>query len=333
MNDRFNRKGAQPVWKSHERTSAEKEAWLRPFEEDENLRMMDEEALAKARRYTEELCREDNVFALRLKGYACYGGNRLYECDWTAARDCMLRLRELADDAEYANTLGYIYYYGRCNGGEPEYEKAFPQFSYAAANGLFEAIYKLGDLYSHGYGCRKSEETARNLYHMVYNETKKKFLRGYDANFADAALRLGKVFEYGIGTDANPAAAYCLYLEADYAAKIRAEHSDFFGDHSVAKRTGQALAWVTGTRIGTRTCPDVEYRLANFGGLGVVIRCRELSLKMEAPAEYEICDGGDTAVFDYYERNTYDDQDEFYLGDKLVAWIKCPGYRVDREVL
>lgn len=27
--------------------------------------------------------------------------------------------------------------------------------------------------------------------------------------------------------------AYCLYLEADYAAKIRAEHSDFFGDHSV----------------------------------------------------------------------------------------------------
>lgn len=72
---------------------------------------------------------------------------------------------------------------------------------------------------------------------------------------------------------------------------------------------------MTGTRIGTRTCPDVEYRLANFGGLGVVIRCRELSLKMEEPAEYEICDGGDTAVFDYYERNTYDDQDEFYLGD------------------
>lgn len=32
MNDRFNRKGAQPVWKSHEKTSAEKEAWLRPFE-------------------------------------------------------------------------------------------------------------------------------------------------------------------------------------------------------------------------------------------------------------------------------------------------------------
>lgn len=53
----------------------------------------------------------------------------------------------------------------------------------------------------------------------------------------------------------------------------------------------------------------------------------------EEPAEYEICDDGETAVFDYYERNTYDDQDEFYLGDKLVAWIKCPEYRVDREVL
>lgn len=100
-----------------------------------------------------------------------------------------------------------------------------------------------------------------------------------------------------------------------------------------SKKKEDGGAWVTGTRIGTRTCPDVEYRLANFGGLGVVIRCRELSLKMEEPAEYEICDGGDAAVFDYYERNTYDDQDEFYLGEKLVAWIKCPGYRVDREVL
>lgn len=192
MNDRFNRKGAQPVWKSHEKTSAEKEAWLRPFEEDENLRMMDEEALAKARRYAEELCREDNVFALRLKGYACYGGNRLYECDWTAARDCMLRLRELTDDAEYANTLGYIYYYGRCNGGEPEYEKAFSQFSYAAANGLFEAIYKLGDLYSHGYGCRKSEETAQNLYHMVYNETKKKIPPGVRCEFCGCGASAGE---------------------------------------------------------------------------------------------------------------------------------------------
>lgn len=38
-------------------------------------------------------------------------------------------------------------------------------------------------------------------------------------------------------------------------------------------------------------------------------------------------------MFDYYVRNTYDDQDEFYLGDKLVAWIKCPGYWADREGL
>ena len=46
------RKKSQPVWKSHEKTSAEKEAWLRPFEEEETLQMMDEESLAKARRYT-----------------------------------------------------------------------------------------------------------------------------------------------------------------------------------------------------------------------------------------------------------------------------------------
>jgi TPR repeat protein len=68
----------------------------------------------------------------------------------------MIRLFELTDNPQYANTLGYIYYYGRCNNGVPEYDQAFYYFSYAAANGLYEGMYKLADLFWHGYGCKKA---------------------------------------------------------------------------------------------------------------------------------------------------------------------------------
>lgn len=191
MNDRFNRKGAQPVWKSHERTSAEKEAWLRPFEEDENLRMMDEEALAKAR-------------STRIR----WGTSITTGAATGASRSTRRRSRSSA---------------------------------MRRPTGCSRQSTSWGTCTATGTAAGKARRRRRTCTTWCTTRPRKKFLRGYDASFADAALRLGKVFEYGIGTEANPAAAYCLYLEADYAAKIRAEHSDFFGDHSVVERTGQAL--------------------------------------------------------------------------------------------
>ena len=222
-------------------SDAEMEDYIGLFEEDDFIKEADEKKLALARKFIEVLCEKDSVLALRVKGYACYGGNRLYACDWAVSCDCMTRLFEKTDDPQYANTLGYIYYYGRCNGGVPEYDKAFHYFGIAAANGLYEGMYKLADMFHHGYGCRASQRTARSLYGMVYDDSMKNFLKGEHANFADAALRMGNVYAKGIDVRANPGAAYFYYLQADYAARLRARENDFFGNTTVAINARNAL--------------------------------------------------------------------------------------------
>ena len=211
------------------------------FEDDHFVKEAKEGELSLARKLIDQLCDEDDTLALRTKGYACYGGNRLYPCDWNTSRDCMARLFEKEDDPQYANTLGYIYYYGRCNGNVPEYDKAFYYFGIAAANGLYEGMYKLADLYRHGYACKQSMHTAHSLYQMVYNDSIKHFLSGDNTVFADAALRMGNVYAQGIDTEANAAMAYYYYLQADYAAKLRAQKGDFFGNTTVVINTQKAL--------------------------------------------------------------------------------------------
>ena len=215
-------------------TDDKKESFIRYCNNAAREKTASELELELCRKFTDELCEKDCGTALHLKGYACYGGNRLYECDWTASRDCIIRLYEKTDDPVYANTLGYIYYYGRCTGGNPEYEKALEMFSVAAANGLHEGIYKLADMFRHGYACKKSPRTARALYGMAYDDCYEKFFRNPGGNFADAALRMGNVYLNGIGEDVSPQTAYGYYLQADFAVKQRARNSDFFGDTTVA---------------------------------------------------------------------------------------------------
>jgi len=222
-------------------TDWQKKGYIRSFESDDRVRNASEAELHVCRQFTEELIERDSGTALHLKGYACYGGNRLYPCAWPASRDCIARLFEKTDDPQYANTLGYIYYYGRCTDGVPEYEKAFEMFSIAAANGLYEGLYKLADMYRYGYACRKSPKTARNLYGMVYEDCRKKFLDGQDNSFADAALRMGNVFLRGIDEKVNPGVAYFYYLQADLAQRRRIEHTDFFGNTTVSINIRKAL--------------------------------------------------------------------------------------------
>lgn len=220
----------------------EKEAYIRKFSDADELATATEKEVELCRKFTDELCEFERLYALHLKGYACYGGNRLYACDWEASRDCMLQLLDKTDDPGYANTLGYIYYYGRCTGGLPEYEKAFYYFGISAVNGLYEGMYKLADMYYHGYACKKSPATAKRLYEMVYDDCLKNyFLKGEDSTFADAALRMGNVYANGIDTDIDVEKAYYYYLQANYAAILRAENSTFYGDVTVVKNAQKAI--------------------------------------------------------------------------------------------
>ena len=196
----------------------------------------------------EEMCAKDYWQALARKGYSCYGGDELYSCDWETSRDCMLRLMthpdvEDEDRGRYATTLGYIAYYGRCNGGEPRYEEAARYFTVGMGCGYFESYYKMADLFVKGEGVIRNEHAAMNLVSYVYSKTREFFLQGdYGCSFADAALRLGNYYRDGIGTEPDLWDAYGYFCIAQEAImRRREEDPERFGDGTVMKRIEEAL--------------------------------------------------------------------------------------------
>lgn len=223
-------------------TDHQKESYIHSFVDENRVKEASDLEISLCRSFTDELCERGNNVALHLKGYSCCGGNRLYGCDWQYAQACMDRLLEQTDNPIYANTLGFIYYHGRCSNGVPDYAKAFEMFSISAANGIHEGICMLADLYHHGYGCRRSDRTAKALYEKVYNICFEEFLDGRNhGSFAEAALRMGNVFLKGIGTKKNPEAAYRFYLQANYAAARSSAHFGFSSDSEIKNRIRKAM--------------------------------------------------------------------------------------------
>lgn len=202
--------------------------------EGDKLRVLSPEEKSELRCIIQELAESDHANALSTLGYAYYGGNELFPCDWNKSRDCFLKLLEMDNVADlekclYANTLGYIFYYGRCNNGIPEYEKAYRYFALGAAGGMYESMYKLADMYTHGYGVTKNARAATTLVNMVYAENLRLIERGcFDCQFADAALRMGNLCRDAIIHDDE----YYYYTLADFAIRKRLDY-DCYGDAHV----------------------------------------------------------------------------------------------------
>ncbi|MBP3279179.1 MAG: sel1 repeat family protein [Butyrivibrio sp.] len=227
-------------------TENQKQDFVFGLADREELLKCSAEEKALYKKYLEELADKGNISAIKQLGYACYGdGDPVFDCDWERSRDCMLKLVELAHDewkAMASNTLGYIYYYGRCNGGKPQYEEAYKYFSVAAFFGFYEATYKIGDMLASGKGIIQNKEAAYRLYSRVYDENRLSFEMGDDSTFADSALRMAGVYEKGIGVFENKLKAYTYYLQADLAIKERMAQSYFYGDNKVASSIREGIA-------------------------------------------------------------------------------------------
>ncbi len=189
-------------------------------------------------RTIDTLCAHGVWYGFRWKGFYCYGGSNLYACDWNMTRRCYERCLALKADNRVANSLGYIYYYGRCSQGVPDYEKAYFYFSMAAMDGNHESLYKVGDMFVKGLGVPKNEKFADHLYERVYEETLRSVMCGNNRNnYADAALRMAGSYE----RRAFPRETiYRKYLEADLGLKIRAKLG-FYGDKTVQKTVDAGL--------------------------------------------------------------------------------------------
>ena len=212
------------------------------FEDDKIDTLTKNEALLY-RNLAYELFNKDIKEGLIAVGYSSYGGNALFDCNYDLAEKCMLKLFDtvdiLPDKGFYANTLGYIYYYGRTSNGNADYDKALKYFSFGASCGIYESIYKLSDMYRLGLGGIKSLALAKDLVFGIYNELYNLFIcENFDCNFADVAIRLGNIameetYE-GIPTY-DVALGY--FTEAKYALSKRNK----FGDGSVKNRLEKSI--------------------------------------------------------------------------------------------
>ncbi|MBQ4509215.1 MAG: sel1 repeat family protein [Clostridia bacterium] len=224
-------------------TDNEKSLILITLFDENKISSLTENEVTLYRNLALELAEKDVREGLIAVGYGSYGGDEVFACDYSLSEKCMLKLldtvEKLPEKGFYANTLGYIYYYGRTNGGAPDYDKAYKYFSFGASLGIYESIYKLSDLYLYGYGGFKSPASAKALLMRIYDDLYKSFLDGnYNCEFADVALRLGKIV-MNENREGFPLYASGLnyLLEAKYALSLR----DKFGDDGVKARLNDTI--------------------------------------------------------------------------------------------
>ena len=261
-------------------TDDDKEHYISSLGKDERLKKATESELEVYRSFIQDLIPKNNHTALKLKGYGCYGGDPAYECDWNTSLECVTKLYELTGKPVYANTLGYIYYYGRCWDGKPKYDEAFKFFSIGAAGFYYESRYKLADMFVHGYGIPKNTKVAFTIVSELYDQNLPYILDGkFDCKFADIALRLGSYTENGYGGYVSEYNAYKYYLQADFAIRQRLKY-DHYGDLSVAdsiqKRLNNIIKSGKVDRPRKTTNVDLSLLLSNY-----LKKYRKLQMKIQ----------------------------------------------------
>lgn len=184
--------------------------------------------------------------AIEDEGYRLYHNAGRDKEIWKKCTECFIYLIEHGSNerkkAQYGNTLGYIFYYGRTNDFKPEYDKAFKYFSIGAEGGFYESLYKLGDMYLNGYYVEKDPERAVQLYTQVYDDVEQQFREEeFEGVFADISLRLGNLYRKGIGCKQDDYKALFIFTMADYAIKERMQYQDFFGNRKVADSIAKEL--------------------------------------------------------------------------------------------
>lgn len=180
------------------------------------------------RGYTDELCGEGFVTAIKMKGYACYGGSRLYPCDWEEAKECLQLVYETIGDPACANSLGYIAYYGRC--GTVDHEEAFKWFSIGAMAEITESRCKMSDMLVNGYATPENPGLAMHILQQALEGEKGNYMDGEpDNRLPEVLLRIGKLRMGEDGAD-----GYRQLLMARLAMRERTRMHVSFGDEVTA---------------------------------------------------------------------------------------------------
>lgn len=197
------------------------------YETDDDLKEATPEAIALYRDFVRRLYRVGDVHAIRILAFGYMDGGAAYRQNFELARIYMQELYDRTGDPLAANALGYLYYYGLTNNGIPQYDKAFPLFSYGVLDGIDESVYMAAIMLIHGRGTVKNIDMGLNLLVDGYRNCLYDFCREiFDCRFAEFAMHMGDCCLDGVIYGMGMKDAYRFFLEAQYAAEKRREAGD-----------------------------------------------------------------------------------------------------------
>lgn len=201
---------------------------------DNSLLLVDapEETIQLFVNFTNTLCDEHVFEALKIKAFACNGGNSAFPCDYKeSARLLTILLKEFGFGYA-ANTLGFMYYDGKVT-GKPDYDKAFAYFAIASNYGIAEAKLKFADMLILGNAGSPDPLLAYNMYLQVYHDARIRFEAGeYNANLPESAIRIARALK--IFPD-QKVKRLKLLLEATYSAFVRFQTTKLYTDLEFSK--------------------------------------------------------------------------------------------------
>ncbi len=202
-----------------------KSDFINEWDNDLLLRGADENTRKMFVDFVGDLADHNDPDAIRILGYASYGGNSLFDCDWELAARCMDKLWREFGFGYAANSLAHIYYDGRLSDGRPDYGNAFKYFAIGSFMGVTEASCKLADMYMNGQYVAQSYENASTILEGLYARALVRFESGdRNTHLADVAYRLAMTqqkFALRYTDFALMHRSYSLLLQA--ASALRAE--------------------------------------------------------------------------------------------------------------
>ncbi len=214
---------------------------LSTYKNPNEIKKATPESKALIKKFVKDLYAAGDLQAVKILGYSHFEGGTLFRQNWDLSKKYLLEAFEKQGDPYVATALGFIEYFGKGTDKEPNYEKAFSYFSYAALDGIEEAILRTGDMLIHGLGVKKNVDMGLSMIADGYKASLEEFCQGsFDNKFAEYAILMGNSCKEKLIYDMGKRDEYRFYLEAEYALDLR-RSKKFYGDESLRRDVEKEL--------------------------------------------------------------------------------------------
>ena len=201
---------------------------------DNNLLLSDapEDVISHFKEFTNILCGQHVFEALKIKAFACNGGNAVFKCDYPEAVRLLTILLKEYGFGYAANALGFIYYDGKLT-GKPDFDKAFAYFAIASNYNVTEARLKFADMLLLGNAGNPDPILAYNTYLQIYHDARVRFESGdYNAHLPESAMRIARALRLFPDQKVR---RLKLLLEAAYSSFVRYQTNKLYTDLEFSK--------------------------------------------------------------------------------------------------